>query len=290
MGRPLLRYPGAKWRLAPWIISHLPKTHDSYAEPFAGSLGVLLRKNRSKMETVNDINGELIHLLQTLRAEPVMLVEAIRNTYWARREWDLANEPVVSSPVSKKDTVERARRFYVMMWQSIRPFHDSRSWRRQKVLSRGKDGTKSPMNSAARTFMQTDHLFEIADRLRGVQIEEIDAIDFIQDYDYSAALFYVDPPYLAEMRKSAVHYATEFNDEIKHRGLAAVLKKCQGMVVLSHYACELYRQEYEEEGWRRVDKESRIDGGGSRIESLYMNKAAQNALELETGMMRSLFD
>lgn len=34
--KPVLKYPGSKWRLADWIVSIMPP-HKSYLEPFFGS-------------------------------------------------------------------------------------------------------------------------------------------------------------------------------------------------------------------------------------------------------------
>lgn len=33
--RPVLKYPGSKWKMAEWIISLMPP-HKSYLEPFCG--------------------------------------------------------------------------------------------------------------------------------------------------------------------------------------------------------------------------------------------------------------
>ena len=64
--RPALRYHGGKWRLAPWIIGHFP-AHKIYCEPFCGAASVLLRKPRSRIEIINDLDSEVTNLFQILR-------------------------------------------------------------------------------------------------------------------------------------------------------------------------------------------------------------------------------
>ena len=39
----ILKYPGAKWRIADWIIEEMP-AHHSYVEPFFGSGAVFFNK------------------------------------------------------------------------------------------------------------------------------------------------------------------------------------------------------------------------------------------------------
>ena len=68
--RPALRYHGAKWRAASWIVACLPEDHDSYIEPFGGSAAVLLNKPRSPIEVYNDLDGEVVNFFRILRERP----------------------------------------------------------------------------------------------------------------------------------------------------------------------------------------------------------------------------
>lgn len=70
--RSVIRYPGSKARLADWIIGHFPE-HRSYLEPFLGSGAVLFQKPRSSIETVNDLDGEVINLFDCIRRDPERL-------------------------------------------------------------------------------------------------------------------------------------------------------------------------------------------------------------------------
>lgn len=280
--RPLTRYPGSKNQTAEWIVSHIPRAHDSYAEPFGGSGAILTAKERSRMETYNDLSGDLVTFLRTLRERPDELVAGIRATYYARQEFQLSLQPT-------DDPLEQARRFYTRCWLSVRLFDPWPSFRRQKYVSRGKDGNSSPMVPAAKLFADTDHLFWFAERLRGVAIENMPALDFIADYDHETAFFYVDPPYLKGTRKRGNKvYPHDDMMDADHEAMAVALCGIKGMALVSGYAFNkdgtpntLYRDLFEANGWARVDMLARIDGGGKAVESLWLCPRTQAALAAE---------
>jgi len=272
--RPALRYHGAKWRLAPWILAHFPPlaSHDVYVEPFGGSAAVLLRKPRSPIEVLNDLDDDVVTFFRVMRDMPDELIRRIALTPFARREWIAAGQPA-------DDPVEQARRFYVRSYGSIAgPTAQWRSgWRRQKVLSRRADGSGA-MTTAATAFADVSHLHVVADRLRGVFIEAEDALSLIRRYDHPRALFYVDPPYPAATRQrwAKTAYAHEMTDG-QHGQLAAVLNDCRGLVVLSGYNCDLYRELFPAPAWSTVSREARTNGRGSATETLWLNRAVQHA-------------
>ena len=272
--RPFFRYPGAKNLLAPWIIGHFPAVHDTYVLPYGGSAATLFKKARSGIEVYNDLNGELVHLFRMIREETVSLIQSIKYTLWSPAELILAQERT-------DDPIERARRCYVRMWMSRYPFDPSLSFRRQKVFSRGRNGNSS-MRAASVSFQDTDHLFAIADRLTGVTHENMRALALIRLYDYDRALFYCDPPYVQSRRVRSMHYAAEMSDG-EHIVLAGVLNGIEGMAVVSGYRNPLYETLYEEGGWRRVDRTARVDGAGSKVESLWLSPRTAAALEEESG-------
>jgi len=142
--RPFLRYPGSKLRLYPWLSQFIPTNgFDSYNEPFLGSGITLISKPyRHPLEAVNDLNGDVCNAFAVIRDDPDRLIRAIYLTPWAYDEFKLCQVPT-------DNPLERARRFYVRCWMSIKPFDARLSMRRQKVLSRDKKGNGA-MTAAAR--------------------------------------------------------------------------------------------------------------------------------------------
>lgn len=64
--------------------------------------------------------------------------------------------------------------------------------------------------------------------------------------------------------------------EADHATLLTALNRLSAMVALSGYRCPLYDEALT--GWTRYDKTVRVNGGGSAVESLWLNPAAEAAL------------
>lgn len=257
--RPLVRYHGGKWKLAPWIISHFPK-HRIYTESFGGGGSVLLRKPRSYAEIYNDLDGEIVNLFRVSRDHGEELARLCELTPFARDEYS-------QSATACDDHIEQAR---LTLIRSCMGFG-----------TRGASGKLSGFRahadlsgtSPAQDWMNyPDCLRLIIKRLRGVVIENRDAIEVMQSQDGSGTLHYVDPPYVHITRhkgsKSDI-YRHEMSDQ-DHINLASALRGLVGFVVVSGYRCDLYNDLFS--GWQRIDKQALADGGArERVESIWLS-------------------
>ena len=73
MTKAILKYPGAKNRLAKWIVSHIPQ-HKIYVEPFFGSGAVFFNKEKCYNEIINDIDDDIYNFFKNLREKPEKLI------------------------------------------------------------------------------------------------------------------------------------------------------------------------------------------------------------------------
>jgi len=272
--RGIVKFPGSKNLLAKWIISKFPLWRDSQIELFGGSAAVTMATEPShRLEVINDLNWEMINLFTMIRDRPEEMFHKIYFTLWTAESLKKALEPA-------DDLIERAYRYYCRLWMAFYPFDDPPSFRRQKFVHRDSNG--SPMGIAAHHWgRKPDQIFDASGRLRRVQFENMDALELIADYDHPRALFYADPPYTKGERVRKNHYGGFEYSEADHVALAEALLDIEGMAVLSGYANDLYSVLYEDRGWARVDRAGMVDGGGKKTESLWLNPAVQERLELE---------
>ena len=256
--RPLVRYHGGKWKLAPWIISYLPR-HRVYVEPFGGGASVLLRKPRSYAEVYNDLDGDIVNLFRMARDHGAELVRACELTPFARDEFAHAYD-------SSADPLEQARRTLIRAFMGF----GSAGASGQSTGFRA-NSNRSHTTPAHDWMNYPEALRAAVQRLRGVVIENRDAIDVMRAHDSEQTVHYVDPPYVHStraLRTRAPAYRHEMTDA-EHERLADGLHGLAGRVVLSGYRCELYDRLFA--GWRRVDRAALADGARDRVESLWLS-------------------
>ena len=88
------------------------------------------------------------------------------------------------------------------------------------------------------------------ERLKEVQLENLDILELIKKYDKEDTLFYLDPPYIHDTRKQKKSYDNEMTNE-QHKELVDVLMGIKGKVVLSGYDHPIYNKLLES-GWSKV--------------------------------------
>lgn len=253
--KPIVKYPGAKWRCAEWIIQHLPP-HTHYVEPFFGSGAVFFSKTPVRHEVINDLSGDVVNLFRVIREDGERLAALIAMTPWAREEYDLSNTPAA-------DPIEQARRFLVCAWQSY---------------GRGIIGAKTGWRTggtapdAARSTTELwasipDRIHTTAERLLYAEIEHRPALDVLSRHAAGDVLVYADPPYPRALRRDGF-YPTDMTDA-EHLALLDALDAHPGPVVLSGYHCALYDDRLAH--WHTREKRVIVERGQARTEVLWLN-------------------
>jgi len=271
---PVMRYHGAKFRLAPWVMSFFPE-HYTYVEPFGGAAGVLLQKSRSLSEVYNDLDGDIVNVFRVLqdRALADELINKLLVTPYARAEFNISYEPT-------EDIVEQARRTLIRAHQGFGSAGATKQRTGFRIDSARKYGTaahlwaKYPAQIAA-----------FVDRLQAVVIENKAAGEIIDNHDREDTLFFVDPPYVQSTRvtRSGGYYNHEMSDD-DHIKLIDQLLQVSGFVVLSGYDSEMYNDMLA--GWDKRSTTARISAGrgaGIRTENIWLNPAC-SALQQQSQM------
>lgn len=269
--RPPFPYLGGKMLLADQIVSLLP-AHEHYVEPYAGSLSMLLAKPASRMETVNDLDGDLVTFWRVLRERPDDLARVCALTPHSRAEHAAAYD------LDACGDLERARRVWVQLTQGRAGVRSRTGWRHYVNPS----GSSASMPDYLHGYL--DRIGPAAARLAAVSLESRPALEVIGSYGRCPdVLLYVDPPYLGATRRSG-GYLHDMPGEAEHRELAEALHACRAAVVLSGYPSDLYDRDLYA-GWDRHSFAASTDQGGAwetRTEVVWSNRPL--------GVQPSLFD
>lgn len=239
------------------IIELFPE-HKMYVEGFGGAGHVLFRKFPSGMEVYNDLHSGLYLLFKYLRDENKCneLIKQIQLTPYSREEFMNCKK----TWRTETNELEKIRKFYTAIMQSVGGTGDG-GWCYAKSKSR-----RGMCQSVSRWLGNVDeNLVDIMERLRQIQIENLDIIELIKKYDNEDTLFYLDPPYIQDTRSVKQVYDYEMPIE-KHKELVDLLIHIKGKVILSGYDHEIYNKLLDN-GWQKVllgeySKRSQRDNDG----------------------------
>ena len=252
----LMKYPGAKWGIARWIIGFFPE-HHSYLEPFLGSGAVLFNKPRSNIETVNDLDGDVVNLFKWIREDPEKLAYQVYFTPYSRQ----AHEDAYTG--GTEGSLQKAVNFCIRINMGY--------WTR---TTGEKAGWKNDVQGRERAYASRDwcrlpgKVMQAAERLRGVQIECMPAVDLMRRFNHKKVLVYLDPPYCLGTRHGK-QYRHEMYSMESHEELLVAARQHKGPLLISGYESDLYNGMLG--GWHKECIGARSQSGAKRTEVLWMN-------------------
>lgn len=266
--RSVLKYPGSKWNIANQIVSMMPK-HHSYVEPYFGSGAVLFNKAPSNIETINDLDDDVVNLFRCIKEDAKKLAKLVTVIPYSRTEYEEAfqNSKNITEPY------EKAVNFLTKCWQghAFRTNDNKNGWKNDV---QGREKAYSLWN----WYRLPDWIMEITERLRMVQIENRPAIEVVQRFNFSNVFMYIDPPYLLATRRGK-QYKHEMTDE-QHEELMMTVLESNAKIVISGYENDMYNEYLK--GWNKKIFQSNAEYGLKREEVVWFN--------FETDKQMNLFD
>jgi DNA adenine methylase len=208
---PLVPWIGGKRRLVKHILPMFPE-HTCYVEPFCGAAALYFAKEPSKVEVLNDINGDMVNLYRVVRHH---VEEFNRQFKWGLTSRQIFKWLQITPPETLTD-IQRAARFFYLQKQAFGG----------KVAGQtfGTAATAPPRLNLLRLEedLSAAHL-----RLASTMIEHLDWADCIAKYDRPATLFYCDPPYWG-----TAGYGVGF-DLGQYDRLAGLARTIKGRLIIS---------------------------------------------------------
>ncbi|NIH11265.1 MAG: DNA adenine methylase [Serratia symbiotica] len=211
MSDPIIPWVGGKRRLAKHLLPLFPQ-HKCYVEPFCGGAALFFRKKASKVEVINDINGELINLYRVVKNH---LEEFVRQFKWALSsrqifDWQKA------TPTEVLTDIQRAARFYYLQNMAFGAKVEGQTFG---------TATTAPMGI---NLLRLEETLSIAHlRLARTTIEHLSWVECIEKYDRPHTLFYLDPPYWGTQG-----YGVEFGLE-QYEAIAHLARTIKGNMIIS---------------------------------------------------------
>lgn len=221
MLKPPISRMGGKSKLRKTIIEMIPE-HTCYAEIFFGAGWVYFGKEKSKVEVINDIDGELVNLFKIIKYHGEEIKRLMAYEICSR---DIFNE-YKNIDINSLTDVQRAVRYIYLLSQSFAGKGENFGY--------GTTGMPGPQ------IFNTENLLKIKERLRNTYVENLDFEKIIKKYDRPHTFFFCDPPYF-----ETKGYKDKFKEK-DHIKLRDLLKNIQGKFLLTINDHEQVREWYKD--------------------------------------------
>ncbi len=168
------------------------RPHVCYSETFAGGLAVLLAKERSQVEVVNDLNGNLVALYRNLQFHAPALLSEIEWLFASRQNlYDFIAQPGLTE-------IQRATRFLLVNRTSFAGTMSSFGV------------VKTPGGGVAfQRERVKELLLKANERLSGVVVENLPYERCFANYDSKDTFHFIDPPYLNAPTKAYAGFSED---------------------------------------------------------------------------------
>lgn len=258
----LVKIHGGKHYIKQWVIDNFPINYESmtYVEPFVGSGSIVLNKKPSITEFINDKNEALINIYWCLRHHPTKFVNQLSTIEYTEQTFKEA-----LSEFDFEDEIDEAVNEYILYRMSRGGMKKTFAW-----SNRLRGGIPGDINAWENSI---SNLLNIANRLKDVNINNLDFKNIISIYDNENIFMYLDPPYMSNTRVSKEVYDYEFTTK-DHNDLLELILQSKAKILISGYDSFLYNTYLKD--WNKHQKIVISNSGqtkvkGYKVEILWSN-------------------
>jgi DNA adenine methylase len=230
---------------------------------------VFFAKEPSKVESINDTNGEIINFYEVLQRDFSALEKEVAISLHSRKQHHQAQ--VIYENPEMFDKIKRAWAIWMLANGSYGCMLDG-------GFGYDRTGTTSLKLANKRTNFSID----CAIRLQQVQIECCNALRIIESRDTPDAFFYLDPPYVGADQG---HYDGYTQDDFDN--LLSLLERLKGKFLLSSFRNKALTDFTQRNGWGTLEfKMTQSMSHGSqkqsgKVEVLTANYPIKTAIKVE---------
>jgi site-specific DNA-adenine methylase len=231
--KPIFKINNSKWHIHNWIIEHFPPNYEKlqYLDLIAGDGVVLLNKEPSVAEYLNDQDTSITRIFRSLRDEGKVFLTKVRRAEYAEKTFEKAK-----TKTAFKDSLDEAATDFML----------------RRMSRSGEKNTFLDSENSVQIWNQvvTD-LPDVVSRIAAVRIFNKPPLAVLKAFDEPNVLAFVNLPELVDgVPTTDIHSA----DAQIH--LASFLSQFQGKAIVSGQATALNKRLYAD--WKtsrkKVDK------------------------------------